>query len=94
MHKYNKTGVNRCKYIKVTTIRCTQTHTLLQTNTHSISQQIVESRSDVQVYHQRLSSAFDHIIISLKRGGQPTMHKESSRETVWQLLTTVIGPLR
>ena len=29
MHKYNKTGVNRCKYIKVTTIQCTQTHTIL-----------------------------------------------------------------
>ena len=35
MHKYNKTGVNRCKYNKVTTIQCTQTHTILQsTLTH------------------------------------------------------------
>ena len=29
IHQYNKTGVNRCKYNKVTTIQCTQTHTLL-----------------------------------------------------------------
>ena len=25
MHKYNKPGVNRCKYIKVTTTQCTHT---------------------------------------------------------------------
>ena len=30
MHKYNKAGVTRCKYIKVTSTQCTQTHTLLQ----------------------------------------------------------------
>ena len=30
MHKYNKTGVNRSKYSRVTTIQCTQTHTILQ----------------------------------------------------------------
>ena len=30
MHKYNKAGVNRCKYNKVTTIQSTQTHTILQ----------------------------------------------------------------
>ena len=30
IHQYNKTGVNRCKYNKVTTIQCTQTQSLLQ----------------------------------------------------------------
>jgi len=36
IHQYNKTGVNRCKCNKVTTIQCTQTHTILQeVQTHS-----------------------------------------------------------
>ena len=30
IHQYNKAGVNRCKYSKVTTTQCTQTHSLLQ----------------------------------------------------------------